>query len=165
MKSSTSGSVKFVWMSLNRQHVLFICFRRIYRRKIVGGKNVDLHMRRYDNVYLASFEKIFFTDLIQLISSTHPKFDDLNLIQVHRNQSLVRIMKSSTFDLGLYSSKYFRRKNLLTYTSIDVKFSHLHWPVSGQFFPFSNHTAKLPCLTSSPGDSRRCAVTSSLDIL
>ena len=60
-------------------------------------------------------------------------------------------MKSSTFDLGLYSSKYFRRKNLLTYTSIDVKFNHLHWPVSGQFCPFSNHTAKLPCLTPSPG--------------
>ena len=64
MKSSTSGSVKFVWMSLNRQtrsiHLLQTHISSEDSRKIVGGKNVDLHMRRYDNVYLASFEKIFF---------------------------------------------------------------------------------------------------------
>ena len=40
------------------------------RTKLKKMKNL------YDNVYLASFGKTFFTDLIQLIGSMHPKFDD-----------------------------------------------------------------------------------------
>ena len=95
----------------------------------------------YDNVYLDSFGKPFFTDLIQLIGSTHPKFDDLKLIL--GPPKLEFGSDHEEFDLGLYSSKYFRRKNLLTYTSIDVKFNHLHLPVSGQFFPFL--TIQLSC--------------------
>ena len=45
MKSSTSGSVKFVWISLDRPS------RRIERLKIVSGTNVDLHMRRTKLIY------------------------------------------------------------------------------------------------------------------
>ena len=59
MKSAMSGSVKFIWMSLDR-HVLSVCFRQIEYLKIVLGTNGDLHMQQtkliliknlYKNVY------------------------------------------------------------------------------------------------------------------
>ena len=45
MKSSTSGSVKFVCISLDRPTRPSVCFRRIERLKIVSGTNLDLHVR------------------------------------------------------------------------------------------------------------------------
>ena len=137
------SSCGWVWIA---KHVLFNCFRWMYRRKIVGGTNVDLHMRRtklkkmknlYDNVYLASFGKTFFTDLIQLIGSMHPKFDDPPKLEFGSDHEEFDVWPRPLL------IKIFRRKNLLTYTSIDVKFNHLHLPVSGQFFTFL--TIRLSC--------------------
>ena len=81
-KKSTSGLVKFVWMSWIVQTLLSVCIRRIGRLKIVFGPNLDHRMVRtkpinwkfYHNVHLVSLERKFITDLIQLIGSTSPKF-------------------------------------------------------------------------------------------
>ena len=63
MKSSTSGSVRLNWMSLDPatlsalllQTSIFTCD--------------DIKNLYHDNVYLASFVRKFITDLIQLIGS------------------------------------------------------------------------------------------------
>ena len=59
MKSSTSDSVRLNWMSLDPalllQTSIFTCD--------------DIKNLYHDNVYLASFGRKFFTDLIQLIGS------------------------------------------------------------------------------------------------
>ena len=84
MKRSTSGSVKFVWMSLIVQHVLSVCFRWIECLKIAFRTNVDIHMQctkliNWKFVWLASSGRKFIYGrlklLIQLIGSTRPKFD------------------------------------------------------------------------------------------
>ena len=88
MTSSTSGSVNFFWMSLDRPTSSL----RLLQKKNISG-NVDLYMRQtkvikykhlYDSEYLAFFGRTFiktaFWSDSRVLSWTSDRTDDLNLI-------------------------------------------------------------------------------------
>jgi len=68
-------SSEWIWIV---QHVLSVCFRRKECLRSSVGTNVDLHMRptkliiknSYDNVYLASFGRLWFSWLSRRVLSS-----------------------------------------------------------------------------------------------